>query len=164
MLISIIVAVSENGIIGIKGGLPWHLSEDLKNFKKLTSGHAIIMGRKTYESIGKPLPNRKNIIISRNKAFKADGCFIFDSVSEAIKHAGETAEDESFIIGGGEVYRQSLELADKVYLTKVKVSLEGDTFFPELEKNSWKILSVQSFKKDNKNEYDFDIIEYQRIK
>jgi dihydrofolate reductase len=135
-MVSLIVAVSENGVIGVDNKLPWYIPDDLKRFKRLTSGNVVIMGRKTYESIGKPLPNRLNIVISRNGDLIIDGCLVVNSVEKAIQKAG--SDKEIFIIGGGEIYRKSIIFADKIYLTKVHTVIEGDTTFPEIDmENGW---------------------------
>lgn len=130
--ISIIAAVGKNLAIGKDGKLLWRISDDLKRFKQLTAGHAIIMGRKTFESIGRALPNRTNIVITRNPDFKADGVLIAGSLEEAIQKAGD---GEIFIIGGGEIYSQALPIADKLYLTLVESGVDGDTFFPDWRDN-----------------------------
>lgn len=163
MTISIIVAVSENGAIGKNNELLWRLSEDLKLFKKRTSGHAIVMGRKTFDSIGKPLPNRLNIVISRNSHLKIEGCEIANSLEKAIEIAKEKSEkDEIFVIGGDKIYNLSLNLANKIYLTKVKTKIEGDAFFDISHFNKWRIVSKIDFKNDDKNEYDFEILELEK--
>lgn len=163
MLISIIVAVSENGAIGKNNELLWRLSEDLKIFKRRTSGHAIIMGRKTFDSIGKPLPNRLNIVISRNTDLKIDGSEIAYSLEKAIQIAKNKSEkDEIFIIGGEKIYNLSVNLVNKIYLTKVKTKIEGDAFFDISLFEKWKIVSKIDFKKDDKNEYDFEILELEK--
>lgn len=128
--ISIIVALGHNRVIGKDGKIPWHVSEDLKRFKRLTTGHAVVMGRKTYESIGKPLPNRTNIVITRGVSSPA-GCIAVHSLDEALARAREVEKDEIFVIGGGEIYRQAIGLADKLYLTVVHKEFEGDAFFPD---------------------------------
>ncbi len=135
MIISIIVAVAENNAIGYDNHLLWHISEDLKRFKSLTTGHHIIMGRKTYESVGKPLPGRINIVISRQANYNVEGCLVAKSLEEALELA--KLDSEVFIIGGGEIYKQSLQIADKVYLTRVHAGFAGDTFFPELNLSEW---------------------------
>ncbi len=127
---NIIVAVAENNVIGCHNKLIWHISEDLKRFKRLTTGHPIIMGRKTYDSIGRALPNRLNVVISRNADLKIEGCEVVGSLDEALKL---TEGQDPFVIGGGEIYRQALPLATKLYLTKVYQSPEGDTHFPEIK-------------------------------
>ena len=129
--ISLIAALSENRVIGNKGKIPWHIPEDLKRFKKLTLGHAIIMGRKTYASIGKPLPNRTNIIITRDPHFLAQNCTVVHSLKEAIDEAKRVSPGEIFIIGGGEIFAQALPFADKLYLTVVTGQFEGDAIFPD---------------------------------
>jgi dihydrofolate reductase len=128
-----VVAMSENRVIGRDGGLPWHLPEDLKHFKTVTMGKPVIMGRKTFESIGKPLPGRANIVISRN--FSASGITVVPDMPQAINAAGQSAE--IMIVGGGQIYEQALPLTDRIYLTLVHQTIEGDTKFPELNKNEW---------------------------
>lgn len=160
-MLSIIVAVAENNVIGRNNELIWHISEDLKYFKRVTSGHTVIMGRKTFESIGKPLPNRTNIVISRSTDLKLDGCIVVNSLSEAI--AKINPADEHFIIGGGSIYRKAMALADKLYLTKVYHSYEGDTFFPELD-GSWREVSREDFEQGEKFEHPFSFIVYERKK
>lgn len=159
-MISIIVAVAENGAIGKDNQLLWRLSADLKQFKALTTGHVIIMGRKTFDSIGKPLPNRTNIVVSRQKSVSADeAVLVASSLQEAIKLAYQVkGDDEVFIIGGGNIYEQALELTDKIYLTEVKANIEGDTFFPKLNADEWKEVARQAYEKDEKNDYDFEVI------
>ena len=143
MTISIIAAVSENGVIGSKNKLPWHLPADLKHFKDLTIGHHVIMGRKTYESVGKPLPNRTTIIITRQSDFLADGCIIVNSLEAAI-HAVRN-DKEPFICGGAEIYKTALKIAGKMYLTKIHKDFEGDAFFPEIDLMQWEETGNQLF-------------------
>jgi dihydrofolate reductase len=162
MTISIIVAVAENQVIGYNNQLLWRLKEDLQRFKGLTMGHHIIMGRKTYESVGRPLPGRTNVIITRNKDFKADGCLMVGSLDEAIKVAN--SDSEVFIIGGGEIYNQSLPIADKIYLTRVHASFPGDTFFPELDLTEWVTESITKGKPVNDNELGYTFIDLVRVK
>ena len=149
--------MSDNRVIGNNNELIWKLSSDLKRFKQLTTGHPVVMGRKTYESIGKPLPNRRNIIITRNSEYEVEGCEVVSSLEEALLLSG----NDCFIIGGGEIYKQSLELADKIYLTLVHKDFEGDTQFPELSKE-WAIIDNKDFEADQKNEYNYSFIEYDR--
>lgn len=130
-MISLIAAVSENGVIGVDNKLPWYIPDDLKRFKKLTSGNVVIMGRKTYDSIGKPLPNRLNIVISRNKELNIPGCIVANSMVQAIRKAG--TDKDIFIIGGGEIYNKGFTFAERIYLTKVHQEVEGDTTFPEID-------------------------------
>lgn len=156
MLVSIIVAIAENNVIGKDNKLVWHLPKDLKHFKETTSGHFIIMGRKTYESNGRPLPNRTNVIITKDKNYKAEGCKIVHSLNEALDFAKN--ESEVFIIGGGEIYKQAMPIADRIYLTKVHQPFEGDTFFPEINMKEWSELNRQYFEPDERNKYPFSII------
>lgn len=128
-MINIIVAADENNTIGKDNDLIWHLPDDLKFFKQKTSGHPIIMGRKTFESVGRPLPNRTNIIITRDKNYQVDGCVVVNSLDEALS---TTEDEEVFIVGGAEIYKQALPYTDRVYLTRVHDSFDGDRFFPEL--------------------------------
>ena len=165
MVISIIVAVSDNGVIGKNNDLIWHLPADLKYFKETTKGHAVIMGRKNYESIPdrfRPLPGRTNIIISRNKKYNAPGCVLVGSIEEAIEKAKIIGEKEAFIIGGGEIYRQSLKNTDKIYLTRVHSNFEGDTFFEDLDKSVWKQKSSVYRAADDKNTFDLSFEVYEK--
>ena len=156
-MIKIIVAMSKNRVIGNNNELIWKLSSDLKRFKDLTTNNPVVMGRKTYESIGRPLPNRRNIIITRNLEYEADSCEIVSSLEEALL----LTNNDCFIIGGGEIYNQSIELADKIYLTLVHKDFEGDTTFPELGKE-WAKMERKDFEADEKNEYNYSFIEYDR--
>ncbi len=142
MIVSIIVAVANNNAIGGNNQLLWHISADLKRFKAITSGHAIVMGRKTYESIGKPLPNRQNIVISRNRELTLPGADVVESVVAAKAVA---KGEELFIIGGGEIYRQTMALANRIYLTRVWADYMADTFFPEIDMRIWKEVSREDF-------------------
>lgn len=156
-MIKIIVAMSKNRVIGNSNKLIWKLSADLKRFKEITTGNAVIMGRKTYESIGKPLPNRRNIIVTRNSEYFADGCEIAESLEKAI----DICDRDCFIIGGGDIYRQSMDLAQKIYLTLVRENMDGDTSFQEIGKE-WMKISREDFQADDKNEYAYSFIEYER--
>lgn len=161
MDISILVAVGENGEIGKDNQLLWRLSDDLKLFKKRTLGHSIIMGRKTFDSIGKPLPKRENIVITTNKFLQIDGCIITHSLDEAIATA-ETST-EIFIIGGQQIFELATPIATKVYLTKVKASFkDADTFFDVSPFQDWQVVDTQYFTKDNNNEFDFEIVELRK--
>lgn len=156
MKISIIVAVAENNVIGANNKLLWHIPDDLKRFKKLTTGHHILMGQKTFESIGKILPNRTNVILSFEKNYQADGGFIFNNIKEALEFVKARGEEELFVIGGGMIYKEILPIANKIYLTKVHKKYEGDTFFPVLDMNEW----VETFNKqqlDNNPPYEYKI-------
>ncbi len=162
MMISQIVAVAENNVIGKDNDLIWRLPADLKYFKKTTSGHHILMGRKNYESIGKPLPNRTSVIITRNKDYKAEGCIVVNSITEALEVAKANGETEAFIIGGGEIYKSSMDKTDKIYYTEVHESFDGDTFYPELDKGKWKEISRETHSKDEKNPYDYSFVVYEK--
>ena len=162
MKVSLIVAVSENGVIGKDNDLIWHLPKDMKFFKDTTMGHHVIMGRKNFESIPhkfRPLPNRINIIITRQSDYKAEGCVVVNSVEEALKVAKSNGDNEAFIIGGGQIYKLAVDagLVDKIYLTKIYHSFEGDTFFPELN-SDWKEVNREVFFADEKNKYNFSFI------
>jgi dihydrofolate reductase len=156
--LSIIVATAEQGVIGKDNQLIWHLPEDLKMFRRLTTGHVIIMGRKTFESIGKPLPNRTSIIISRNTDYQVEGCIVVGSLEEAIEKAKEIESEEAFIIGGAQIYALALDMADTVYLTQVHHNFEGDVFFPVLDTNIWTETERKSFQPDEKHAYAFDFV------
>lgn len=162
MKLSIIVAVAENHVIGRDNQLIWHLPKDLKQFKNLTTGHPIIMGRKTFESIGKPLPNRTSIIISRNTNFAAEGCIVVNSLEDAILEAQKIESEEAFIIGGAEIYKIAFPLSDKIYLTRVYHNFEGDTFFPVIDLDTWQETKRLINEIDEKNLYEFDFIELER--
>lgn len=162
MIISIVVAVSKNNVIGKDNQLLWKLSDDLKRFKKLTTNHCIVMGRKTYDSIGKALPNRTNIIITKNKNFHVDDAIILHNIQDVIEYAKSKNETELFIIGGGEIYKQALEITNKIYLTKVDVDIDGDTFF-HYNTQEWRICYEELIAKNEKNEYDSTYQELERI-
>ena len=159
--ISIIVAVSENGVIGKDNKLLWRQSADLKRFKELTNSKSVIMGRKTYESIGKPLPNRRNIVITRQD-IEIPGCEVVKSTSEAIKLC--RLEPEIFILGGGEVYKQFIEIADYIYFTRIHTNIEGDTYFRELDLNQWHKERDDFYAADEKNEFNYSFIDYYKEK
>ena len=154
-MINIIVAASLNNVIGKDNKLLWRQSADLKRFKELTTGKTVVMGRKTYDSIGKPLPNRRNIVITR-QSIEIPGCEMVNSLEEALK-----LDNEIFIIGGGEIYQKSIILADKIFFTLIQTEVEGDTYFPVLG-DEWKIESKEDFLKDEKNQFDYQFINYVR--
>lgn len=160
MILSIIVAASKNNVIGRDNALIWHLSADLKHFKQLTTAHTIVMGRKTFESMGRALPNRRNIIITRNPDFCVAGCEIADSLSKALELVKQ--EDEVFIIGGGMIYREAWDLADRLYLTLVHTEAEGDTLIPAIDMQQWEMIGRTDFHADEKNEFDYSFLTYQR--
>jgi dihydrofolate reductase len=148
-----IVAASTNNVIGVDGELPWHLSEDLKKFKAITMGKPMIMGRATYESIGRALPGRRSIVLSRQKGFSAEGCDLVASPSEALEIAGDV--DEVMIIGGGKVYADFLPMTDRIYLTRVDATIEGDTWLPALATDEWKLLESENYPANEEREYGF---------
>lgn len=160
---TIVVAMGEKNEIGFDNKLLWHLPTDLKHFKDLTSGHPIIMGRKTYESIGKALPNRTNIVISRKKNWFEEGILIVGSIKEALKFA-KKIDENIFIIGGGKIYEQTIDMADKLEVTLVKADLKADTFFPKIDMKIWKKTEETCHEKDEKNQYDFCFQTFERIK
>ena len=155
--------MGEKNEIGSNNQLLWHLPKDLKHFKDLTSGHPVIMGRKTYESIGKPLPNRTNIVISRQKDWFEEGILIVGSIKEAVKFARKI-DEEVFIIGGGNIYEQTMDITDKLEVTLVKADLEADTFFPKIDNKTWMKTQEVCHEKDEKNPYDFCFQTYEKIK
>jgi dihydrofolate reductase len=151
MIISIITAMDQERGIGIENQMPWHLPLDLKRFKKITLGHYLILGRKTFQSIGKPLPGRQMIILSRNPAFTAKGCEVSGSFSEALQIAEAAGEQEVFVVGGGEIYQEALTLVDRLYLTTVDTVAEADTYFPPLDLKAWSEICQHHFPADDQN-------------
>ncbi|WOC39582.1 dihydrofolate reductase [Polaribacter sp. HL-MS24] len=162
-MITIIAAISTNNALGKDNDLIWRLPADLKRFKKVTTGHFILMGRNTFDSIGKALPNRTSVIITRNEHYQQEGCLIAGSIEEAIRFAKD--EQEVFIIGGAQVYQQAMErnLVDQLDITLVHEEFEADVFFPEIDQTIWKEVSREDFKADHKNAYDYSFISYQKI-
>lgn len=160
-MITLVVAKSDNNIIGDKNQLIWRLSDDLRRFKRITTGHPVIMGRITFDSVGKPLPNRTNIVITRNKNWSFEGVEVAHSLKSAIETAKEI-DSEIFIIGGGNIYEQSMTIADAIEVTEVHHSFEGDTLFPEIDLNFWKEVFREDHLKDDKNEYDYSFVRYER--
>lgn len=158
--ISLIVAVAQNGIIGTGGTMPWHITEDFAHFKAVTLGHSVIMGRKTYESIGRPLPRRRNIVITRNADLRIEGCEMAPSLEAAIEMCA--GEEEAFVIGGGEIYRQAMPLAHKLYITHVGVSVEGDTRFPEIAPAEWQEVWREEWQRGKEFEHPFAFVNYER--
>ncbi len=161
MIISLIAAMDKNRLIGAGNALPWHLPADFRHFKEVTMNKPIIMGRKTFESIGKALPGRKNIVISR-LGFNAQGISVANSIDAALKLADDA--EEVMIIGGGSFYEQIIDRADRLYLTLVDAECEGDAWFPAFDKTQWYVIQQQSVKADDKNNYDFEIVTYERIR
>ncbi|MDR6430614.1 dihydrofolate reductase [Brucella pseudogrignonensis] len=165
-VLSIVVAASENNVIGRDNDMPWKLSTDLKRFKALTLGKPVIMGRKTWESIGRPLPGRPNLVVTRDAGFKADGATIVSSLEDAIelgrKFATELGVDEVCIIGGGKIYAQALPFVDRVHLTRVLATIDGDTFFPALDSKIWKEISSEDVPVGEKDSHPTRYIRYDR--
>ena len=162
MLISAIVAVSRNGVIGKDNQIPWYLPEDLKFFKRTTLDHHILMGRKNYQSIGKPLPKRTNVVITRDPYFVSTGCVVVHSIEEALQVAHDNGETEAFIIGGGEIYKQAMPYVQKLYISEVDVEVEGDVFFPEIDKSEWDVVSEEHFPFNERNAFSFTVRVYER--
>ena len=163
MNISIIAALSENFVIGSNNDLPWHLPDDMAFFKSKTKGHPVIMGRKNYESIPhswRPLPNRENIVITRDLAYQAEGCNVVHSLEEAIDLAIGIDSNEIFIIGGGDVYKQGLPIATRMYLTEIEAEVGGDVFFPQFDRSEWTEINRKLHPADSKHIYSFSFVEY----
>lgn len=155
MTVSAIVAVAQNQVIGDGADIPWRLSSDLKYFKKVTSGHHIVMGRKTFASIGRPLPKRTNVVLTRDLMFTATGILVAHSIEEALSIAYDHDEEEVFIIGGGEIYKQSQPYWDKVYLTRVMTDAVGEVLFPDLPADEWELVSQEAHQAGERDEHDF---------
>lgn len=160
--ITMIAAAGENNALGKDNDLVWHLPDDFKRFKKLTTGHYIIMGRKTFESFPKPLPNRIHLVLTRQKDYHPEGAVIVHSLKEALEKAKDDAQP--FIIGGGEIFEMGLELTDKIELTRVHADFEADAFFPELDPEKWDLVASQYHGKDERHDYDFTFLTYARRK
>jgi len=158
MSISLIAAVSENNVIGKDNKTPWHLPGDLRHFVEKTKGHHVIMGRRTYENLRGSLSDRINIVLTRQEDLKAEGFFVVHSLKEALEMAKD--DSEIFVIGGAEIFKEAMPLADKIYLTRVHATIDGDKFFPEIDEKEWKILEREDFKADGKNEYDYSFITF----
>lgn len=166
MIISLIAAVAENRVIGKNNDLPWKLPDDMKFFMETTKGHYVIMGRKNYDSLHpkfKPLPNRTNIVVTRQQNLQAPGCIIVNDVNKGINIAKENNESELFIIGGAEIYKLTLPVANRLYLTEVKAIVDGDTYFPEVDKNQWREISREPHPADERHKFSFDIVVYERV-
>lgn len=160
MKLFIIAAVAANRVIGRANQLPWRLPADLKQFKNLTMGHTLLMGRRTYESIGHALPGRKTVVMTRRKDYQAEGILVAHSIDAALQMT--SGDDEAWVAGGAEIYRQTLPRADRLYLTLIHAEMEGDTFFPEFDESAWDILSRQDFEPDDKNPYAYSFVVYER--
>lgn len=158
--LSIIVAMANNRVIGANNTLPWHLPADLKHFKSLTMGHHMIMGRKTYESIGKPLPGRTSVVVTRNADYSVPGVIVTSSLEAAISACGD--DEEIFVIGGAELYRQAIDLADRIYLTEIDADIPGDAHFTEFDRKTWQETGRVSHTPDEKNRYFYHFVVYDR--
>jgi dihydrofolate reductase len=161
-MISFILAMDDNRVIGKDNQLPWHLPEDLKFFKRVTMGHPIVMGRKTYDSIGRPLPGRENIIITRNPDYRNEDCTVFNTIAGFLAYCKEKPEEEFFVIGGAEIFHQMMTNVNRLYITEIHEEFEGDTFFQEIDMESWNLISREKGLKDEKNPYDYEFTIYER--
>lgn len=165
MIISLIAAVSRNQVIGKENDLPWRLPDDMKYFMQTTSGHHVLMGRKNYDSLPdkfKPLPNRTNIVVTRQDGFQAEGCTVVDSIEKGIEYAAANKEQELFIIGGAQIYNQALAGADYLYITEIDADIEGDTYFPDTQPHDWEEISRKHHEADDRHRYSFDFVIYKR--
>lgn len=164
MIVSLIAAVAENRVIGRNNELIWRLPNDMRFFKSTTSGHYVVLGRKTFDSFGKPLPNRTHVVITRNETFHYPGVLRASGIDEALEICRNGGETEVFVLGGGEIYQQSMKHADKLYITEVKASFDGDTYFPEFDKSDWREINREPHFKDEKHAYDYSFVIYERTK
>jgi dihydrofolate reductase len=158
--LSIIVAMAKNRAIGINNTLPWRIPEDLKHFKKLTMGHHLIMGRKTFDSIGKPLPGRTTVVVSRDLSLKIDGCFVAHSLPEAIAYCA--SDPQAFVVGGADIYTQALALADTLFITEIQQDVIGDAWFPEFDKSEWLEVSREIHRQESPEPLEYHFVEYRR--
>lgn len=163
MIVSAIFAVSENNVIGKGNDLPWRMPADLKHFKNITMGHPVIMGRKSFDSIGRPLPGRHNIVVTRDRNFRAEGVSVVHSLREAVEIAGADRPEEVFIIGGAQIYKKAFPYCDRLYMTRIHTETEGDVFLPELDFSAWKLISEEKHLPDEKNIHDYTFRIYERI-
>jgi dihydrofolate reductase len=166
MTVSMIAALARNGVIGKANDLPWHLPDDMKFFMQTTKGHHVIMGRKNYESLPekfRPLPNRTSIVVTRQHDYKAPGCIVVHQLEDGVKMAAKNGEPELFIIGGSEIYKLAMPIADKLYLTEIDAEIEGDTFFPSYKKESWREISRQHHSSDDRHQFSFDFVVYKKV-
>ncbi|WP_099362819.1 dihydrofolate reductase [Fredinandcohnia onubensis] len=161
-MISLLVAMDRNQLIGKDNDLPWRLPADLAYFKRVTMGHPIIMGRKTFDSIGRPLPGRENIIVTRDTSYEAEGCKVIHSIEEIVSMNQQT-DQELFVIGGAEIFKEILPHSDRLYITEINEEFKGDTYFPTFDKSKWKVISEEQGIKDEKNPYDYTFLVYEKI-
>ncbi len=164
MIISQIVAISLNRVIGKDNRLPWHMPDDLAYFFRMTRNRHIIIGRKNYEANGKALPNRVNIVVTREKDYMAPGCVVVHNIKDAINYARGRGEDEVFISGGSEIYKATLDTTDRIYLTLIDAEVDGDVYYPDLDMNQWQLVSEEKHKADLRNKYDYTYYIFERIK
>jgi dihydrofolate reductase len=171
MVSSIIVAAASNGAIGGDNKMLWHMPTDMKYFKNMTTNHTVIMGRKSYDALGKPLPNRVNIVISKNENYELNGCYTVTSLEQAFNLAqelyannDETTEQQIFVIGGAQIYKLAMPIVDKLYVTEIKGVFDGDAFFDKVDLSIWEEIARDSHQKDEKNKYDYDFVVYERKK
>jgi dihydrofolate reductase len=162
MIVTFVVAIAENGVIGREGGLPWRLSTDLKRFKAATMGKPVIMGRKTWDSIGKPLPGRRNIVVTRDRDYKAEGAEVAGSIEAALEMAEDGGAAEACVIGGGEIYRRLMPRADRLDVTHVVAEIEGDTYFPPIDSEEWQQVSSEDVPAGEKDDYPTRHVIYER--
>ncbi|MCM3162995.1 dihydrofolate reductase [Metabacillus litoralis] len=160
-MISLLVAMDTNRLIGKDNQLPWHLPQDLAYFKKTTLNHKIVMGRKTFESIGRPLPGRVNIIVTRDQNYSQEGCLVLHSI-EDIKELSEQTEEEIFVIGGAEIFQQILPYSDRLYITHIHHEFEGDTYFPKTNEEEWEMVKSEKGIRDEKNPFDYEFVVYEK--
>lgn len=163
MILSAIVAISNNNVIGKDNELPWYLPADLKYFKKITINHPVIMGRKSYEAIGQPLPKRTNIVLTQDPYYLSSNILIAHSIEEALALAYDLESDEVFVIGGAMIYEICLPLLDRLYITEIHADFDGDTFFPDWNREEWNLISEEHHSSDKKNEFDYSFKIYERI-
>ena len=162
MIVNMIVATSTNNVIGKDGQLPWHMPHDMQYFKDKTRGYYVIMGRKTYQALGKPLKNRTNIVLTRNENFNPQGCVVLHDIQKAIIYAFQNDQKEAYIIGGSSIYEQALPFTDRIFLTRIHESFEGEDHFPELNMDEWRELEREDYKADENNPHDYSFITYVR--
>lgn len=160
MRVTLIVAMSLNRVIGRDGSIPWHVSTDLRRFKQITMDHPLVMGRKTWESIGRPLPGRRNIVLSRTPGFTAHGATVVAGLAAAFDAAGEC--DEVFVIGGADVYREALARADRILMTRIEAEVDGDTVFPDFDESEWEVFSTEPHAPEAPGDHPFTFVDYRR--
>lgn len=163
MLVSQIAAMSKNRVIGRNNQLPWHMPDDLAYFFRITRGRHIIMGRKNFEANGKALPNRLNIVVTRNPDYQAPGCLVFHSVEDALQYSLDSGEEEVFIVGGGSIYQATLDRTDRIYITLIEAWIEGDVFFPVIDLANWTLISEEKHTADQRNTFDYTYLIYERL-